>query len=212
MKKLLALLVAVILISGAAAYAVSPTEWILKYNQFAGQVNAPLFLVGEYEQETFDYGALFSFTENSYIALYIGSSGNADAVIVDVYEESLDAAAITAAAVAASDDRLNVSEVYEGIREAEKSMVEAEGEKYYYYEEQDWIYMIMQLFEDGEHYTSCCVVRKSAYAEIMGEEYPGSVEEIPDSLPDEIPDADEQPDNGSKNKPESEGDRRIHKI
>lgn len=181
-------------------------EWIAEYNAHAPSVNAPLFSEedGEIQAEAGVY--VYFVSDASYIAVYIGSSGNADAMIVEAREDNFDVKAATAASVAASDALITPERAAEILTEAEAQMTEDAGERYAYMEADGWIFMLSDMRIGVKRYTMYSAVRESAYSEIVGEESE-SEETAPEEGQEDAPEEKEAPKSEKQT-----GDQKVYKI
>lgn len=194
MKKILTLLIAVMLTAAcASAQGITTGEWIQKYNAAAAKINALTFSL-KGVVESYDDANVFLFSEKNWVSVYTGSGDEPEAVIVEVSEEGVDAAAITAAAVVACDEKLDVYMLHLTILEAEEEMVEENGERYVSFGTEGWIFSLLDMSIGDSRYVSYIAIRESAYEDIMGELLPDADDPASESPNDEESDKPEEPD------------------
>jgi len=188
-------------------------EWIQKYNEIAQEIGASQLLpksLNAYEEE-----GMFAFllTERSYLAVYTGLNGSADALIVEIWEDKWDIKAMTAAAIAASDESVSPERAVRLTEEAEAQVTDAAVERYGYYISDGWIITVSHLTVGPSEYKMYSAIRESVYDEIMSEEFFEEETEGADGE-EEIPSSgqEEEPEEKTAPKSEKQGDQKIYKI
>ena len=208
LKRLLSLALAAASLA-VSAFAVSPEDWILKYNSIAPGVNAPFFPGKEGATQSEDGMFVYSFSDKDFLAVYFGAEGHADGLLAEVFTSGTDAKALMAAALAASDENISADKAYAALREVKMQALAGQNESYAYFTWEGWIFMLNEATYAEGTYSVYTAIRESAYESFMTpateEAKPETEEKKPEPKEEPAPEAKGSSGNGSTGK-------KIYKI
>jgi len=212
LRNLTAALIALLTLANAAAEVSMPDAWILKYNECARTVNAPL-LSGEMISEQNESVYEFALTESAYLVLYMGQSVQTQGILLETYAGDASARDIFACALSASDGNISVESARNAFNEASRAYQKDVDGEYAFYPYENWVLIFSKGYDDGQ-YELFSALTGEAYRKMMGEEET-FVPDAPDSAPDEKGAQPEEKEGGQtvfpeSDKPEEKG--KIHKL